>query len=244
MASAYDESIQTTIKNNLPLVGAIAGVLIFIIGLVFGLGFYFNGNNNDGYVYQEGLKRDYNIVQGGDDLKLRFVYYLDYQCPVCAANAQTMITIKEKYKDQVQFVYKQYPISELHPQANRAAYAIQAAEKQGKGMEYGTILLQKQDARFENDTLTQYARDLNLDVEKWDAFRKSEEVKQEIKWDIKDLDETAAPESTSGRETKPKGKGSGTPTAFIIKDNKVVDWIPGRLEADGYSQVIDKHLAD
>jgi thiol-disulfide isomerase/thioredoxin len=242
MASAYDEPIGVTLKKNLPVIGIIAGVLIVVIGLVFGLGYFFNRGDN-GYVYQDGLKRDYNLVQGSDDLGLRFVYFVDYECSVCASNAPTMKELKEKYRDNVQFVYKHYPLIDLHPQANRAAYAVQAANNQGKGFEFADILLKKQADKFSNDTLTKYAQELGLDVAKWDFDRKSNQTKDYVAWDFKDLNESVAPSSSSSQQSKPKGQGSGTPTAFIIKDGQIVDWIPGRLEVAGYSQIIDKYLA-
>jgi protein-disulfide isomerase len=61
-------------------------------------------------------------VRGSKDAKVVVVNYDDFQCPFCSRMHQTMFPeILKEYGDRVQFVYKDYPLSEIHPWATHAA---------------------------------------------------------------------------------------------------------------------------
>ncbi len=70
--------------------------------------------------------------QGHADAKLTVVEFLDYQCPFCGAVSGTVREMMGKYGSQVRFVLRDFPVTELHPQAVLAAEAAGCAEVQGK----------------------------------------------------------------------------------------------------------------
>ena len=70
--------------------------------------------------------------------------------------------IQENYKDKVKFVFRDFPLTRLHPQAYKAAEAARCAGDQGKYWEYHDILFANIKA-LQPDELKQYAADLKLD---------------------------------------------------------------------------------
>jgi protein-disulfide isomerase len=64
----------------------------------------------------------------------------DYQCPYCKSVQPALKQLAAKYKDKVAFVFKNYPLSQIHPEAEAAAEAAQCAREQGKFWEYHDAL--------------------------------------------------------------------------------------------------------
>jgi len=170
------------------------------------------------------------------------VYFLDYQCPVCGANAETMTQLKSDYKDKVQFVYKHYPIKTAHVYAEPAAKAIQAATLQNKGFELGDIILARGGDGLSPAKFSEWAKELGLDMEKFESDRGSSLVNNEVILDQADYDGAEFPESTVSGESKPKGQVGGTPTTVLVKDGKIVDWWSGRPNIDTVKGKLDEYL--
>ena len=76
--------------------------------------------------------------------------------------------IQENYKDQVKFVFKDFPLTRIHPQAYKAAEAARCAGDQGKYWEYHDILFANIKA-LQPEELKQYAADLKLDAAQFAA---------------------------------------------------------------------------
>jgi predicted DsbA family dithiol-disulfide isomerase len=68
------------------------------------------------------------------------IEFSDYQCPYCKRAQPTLQEVQEKYGDQVSFVYKDLPLKQIHPQAQRAAEAAHCAGDQGRYWEYHDAL--------------------------------------------------------------------------------------------------------
>lgn len=60
----------------------------------------------------------------------------DFQCPACRAAEAAVLAAREKYKDQVTFIWNDFPLQSIHPNALPAANAARCAEAQGKFWEY------------------------------------------------------------------------------------------------------------
>lgn len=71
-------------------------------------------------------------VLGTRDQKVVLIEYGDFQCPACGSMYQPVKTITEKYKDQLTFIFRNYPLSNIHPNAMSAAAAAEAAGLQNK----------------------------------------------------------------------------------------------------------------
>lgn len=78
--------------------------------------------------------------KGGAKAPVTIVEFSDFQCPYCKAAQPVLKQVTEKYGDKVQFLFKDFPLSEIHPQAQSAAEAAHCAEEQGKFWEYHDAL--------------------------------------------------------------------------------------------------------
>ena len=98
---------------------------------------YCSDPNNPGFVPQA---KDIAIgnapVRGGTDAKVTIVEFSDFECPFCIRAYPTVKQIEDTYGDKVRIVYKQLPLTNLHPHAEGAALASMCANKQGKFWEF------------------------------------------------------------------------------------------------------------
>lgn len=74
---------------------------------------------------------DSDHIKGGDNAKVVLVEYSDFECSFCARVQPTLQQIEETYGDDVQLVFRHYPLS-FHSQAQKAAEASECASEQGK----------------------------------------------------------------------------------------------------------------
>lgn len=103
--------------------------------------------------------------QGSAAAKNVFIEYSDYQCPACAAYSEMLKGVKAVFKDTV-FVYRYFPLVQIHPNSVESAMAAEAAGAQGKYWEMHDILFQKQtEWQSLSDPLNsfaQYAQSVNV----------------------------------------------------------------------------------
>ena len=90
------------------------------------------------------------------------VEFSDFQCPFCQRVAPTLKQVKQKYGDKVRLVWKDFPLTQIHPQAFKAGEAAHCAAEQGKFWEYHDRLFANQQLLEPND-LKQHAADLGLE---------------------------------------------------------------------------------
>jgi protein-disulfide isomerase len=84
-------------------------------------------------------------VWGSENAKVTIIEYSDFQCPYCARFFNdTYGLIKEQYGDKIRFVYKHFPLTNIHPDAERAAIASECAREQGKFWEFHDIAYVRQ----------------------------------------------------------------------------------------------------
>jgi len=112
-------------------------------------------------------------VQGPAEALLTLVEYGDYQCPPCGTLFVTIRELHQKLVNDVRIVYRHYPLSGLHPLAQAAAEAAEAAGAQGKFWEMHDLLFDHQTALAEK-VFEEYAEQLTLDM---DRFRKDLKVR-------------------------------------------------------------------
>src|SRR6266702_237864 len=72
-------------------------------------------------------------VRGNNDAKVTVVVYDDFQCPYCSRMHQTLTDVMKSYGDRVKLVYKDYPLVQIHPWAERAAIDSGCLAKQSDG---------------------------------------------------------------------------------------------------------------
>ena len=102
-------------------------------------------------------------VLGPADAPVTVVEYGDYECPYCRGAARDVHRMLEQYPGQVRFVFRNFPIAQLHPHAEQAAEAAEAAAAQGKFWPMYDLLLRPA-AALDLDSLLDYAAGLGLDT--------------------------------------------------------------------------------
>ena len=141
-----------------------------------------------------------NHVIGEGTSGVTLVEYGDFECSACALFYPIVEEVKEKYKDQIVFQFRNLPLSSIHPNAVAASRAAEAASKQDKFWEMYHLLYQNQQAWAGSDsassTFEQYAAQLNLDAAKFKTDAASSEVNSVINADIAEFKKTGAQMST------------------------------------------------
>lgn len=139
-------------------------------------------------------------VEGPADAKVTLVEYGDFQCPACAVTYQIVKQLRNEYKDKVRFVFRHFPLSNIHPNAMAASRAAEAAGKQSKFFEMHDLLYENQkdwsSDTSATDQFKQYAKDLGLNVDQFVKDTNSSEVTDAINRDIaigKELNVSATP---------------------------------------------------
>lgn len=102
-------------------------------------------------------------VQGPESAAITLVEYGDYECPQCGEVYLVVEALKKILGERMRVIFRQYPYARLHPHAELAAEAAEAAAAQGKFWEMHEILFKNQDALTGND-LAEYAKSLQLDL--------------------------------------------------------------------------------
>lgn len=98
---------------------------------------------------------------GPKDAKVVVVEFSDFQCPFCSQVFPVVKELTKEYSDRVLFVYKDFPLIELHPQAVIAALAGQCALEQGKFWPMHDLMFTNQENLQEAD-LKKYAVQIGL----------------------------------------------------------------------------------
>ena len=106
------------------------------------------------------------------------IVYADFECPYCAATEQRLRVLP------IAVVFRHFPVRSSHPRAWPAACAAEAAALQGRFWEMHDLLFGDQ-ARLEDPHLWDRARVLGLDVERFDADRRLDEVRERVKADFR-----------------------------------------------------------
>lgn len=125
-------------------------------------------------------------IFGTTSKKVVLIEYGDFQCPGCGSLYPSLHPLKEKYKDQLTFVFRNFPLTSIHPNALAGATAAEAAGLQGKWWEYHDMLYENQDEWSEadvqkrTDIFVGYAKDLGLDTVMFKKDLENEKISQKI----------------------------------------------------------------
>jgi len=104
-------------------------------------------------------------ARGPADAAVSLVEYGDFECPFCGRAEPVVRELLRDFGD-VTYVWRHLPLNDVHPQAQMAAEAAEAAAEQGAFWEMHDLLLDHQDA-LEPDDLIGHADELGLDVERF-----------------------------------------------------------------------------
>ena len=138
-------------------------------------------------------------VQGSMDAPFALVEYGDYQCPYCGEAHEVVKDIQERLGDRLCFVYRNFPLEEMHPHAEHAAEAAEAADAQGRFWEMHATLFENQNA-LDDEDLAEYATELGLDAQRVMSEVRSGAHSSRIRKDYRSGEQNGV---------------SGTPTFFV-----------------------------
>ena len=102
-------------------------------------------------------------IRGMDDAPVTLVEYGDYECPHCRQVAPIVEQLQERFGDRLRYVFRHFPITTAHPNAQLAAEAAEAAAAQGKFWEMHGLIFEHT-GPLEVQQLVQFAQELDLDV--------------------------------------------------------------------------------
>lgn len=163
-------------------------------------------------------------VYGKKDSKVVLIEYGDFQCPGCGGAYAQVKLIKEEYKEQIAFVFRNFPLTTIHPNALAAATAAESAGLQGKFWEMHDKLFETQsawsnvDPAQRTDVFAGYAEQIGLFV---DPFKN-------------DLsDPRIASKISRDRALGNKIGVSSTPTFFLGEEKVADDIVSDLIQKDG-----------
>jgi len=122
-------------------------------------------------------------IQGNASAALELVEYGDYQCPFCGAAYPIIKKIQRTLGDNLKFVFRNFPLAEMHPNAFNAAVAAEAAGLQGKFWKMHDIIYENQEALAWDD-LFAYAKSLGLDLERFKKDISKQEIADRVENDF------------------------------------------------------------
>ena len=121
--------------------------------------------------------------QGPEKAPLVLVKYGDYQCPYCGQAYPIVKRLQKALGENLKFVFRNFPLSEMHPDALNAARVAEATAMQGKFWEMHDLLYENQD-QLDVESLDRYAESLELDVRELNKAAGGASVEQRIEADF------------------------------------------------------------
>jgi protein-disulfide isomerase len=161
-------------------------------------------------------------VKGSAEAPVTIVEFSDFLCPFCRSVQPTLGEIARRYGDKVRFVFRDFPIEQLHPGARNAAQAARCAGDQGKFWPYHDVLFEKPLQGGPND-LVAYAREVGLDTATFEACLSSGKHGRDVQKDMEDGAQLGI---------------NGTP-AFFVNGRSIV----GAQPMETFVQVIEDELS-
>lgn len=146
--------------------------------------------------------------QGNENAAIELVEYGDYQCPHCGRAYPIIKSIQEKMGDDLKFVFRNFPLAQIHPNAVHAAIATEAAALQDKFWEMHDFIFEHQ-SREDDSALVRYATVLKLNVQQFEADFEKQELAQKVDDDF---------------ESGVRSGVNGTPSFFINGEKYNGNW--------------------
>jgi Na+/H+ antiporter NhaA len=146
----------------------------------------------------EDVDPDRDHIRGPDDAFVTLLEYGDFECSYCGQAERVIRELLSSHGD-VRYVWRHLPLNDVHPIAQLASEAAEAAAAQGKFWEMYDTLLRHQEELAMRD-LVRYATDLDLDVDRFTDELRRREYTPRVSEDVASADESGV---------------SGTPTFFI-----------------------------
>ena len=133
---------------------------------------------------------DKGWTKGNLNATTTLVEYSDFECPACASYYPILKELNREFGDKVKFVYRHFPLSQIHPNTDNAARASEAAGNQNKFWEMHDFLFENQrswaGSRSAEKMFSDYALAINLDMELFKRDIGLKETRTKIQNDYKE----------------------------------------------------------
>jgi protein-disulfide isomerase len=171
---------------------------------------------------REKLTFDAARTRGNPRAPVLIVEFSDFQCPYCRRAQPVVRELLQKYEGKVRHAFRDFPLDEIHPQAQKAAEAARCAAEHGKFWEYHALLFENF-GKLGRETLLEHARGLGLPEQPFAACLDSGKFHASVRQDLSDGLRAGV---------------QGTPAFFI-------NGIPlsGALPIEAFERVIESELA-
>ena len=224
---------KETIKEKIPFNSILIVVLVIIIGFLL-----LTRTSPKKEIIKENVARDIapitenDHILGNKNAKVFIVEYSDTECPFCKVFHNTMHRIIVEKGEEVAWVYRHFPIPQLHALAFNEAVATECAFAGGGDEAFWLYTDQIYARTNSNDSLNpdelyKIAKDINLDVAKFTSCLQNQEYKNKVDAHVFDGLQAGV---------------EGTPTSFVVVDGKVVDIIQGAQKYETVIQTINENL--
>lgn len=158
-------------------------IMAVLITAFVGIFVYSSASNKD----NNNIGQPSNHVKGGNSKNVELLAYEDFQCPACAQFEPIVNEVFNKYKNDIQFRFRHFPIDTIHPNTRAASRTAEAAGNQGKFFEMYDILFSRQQQWESSNNVKpifeSYAQELNLDMAKFNTDFESEVTNSTINAD-------------------------------------------------------------
>lgn len=185
---------------------------------------YLRGQSEIAVMFQPprvGVDYDRDRLRGDAKAPVTIVEFADYQCPYCEKAEASLRELLAKYPGKVSVAFRDFPLTSIHPYAQKASEAARCAGKQGKFWEYHDSLFDAQ-AKLDEPGLQAQSHTLALDEKAFASCLASGEFAKEVARD---------------REDGKKAGVSSTPGFFI---NGI--FLNGAQPAAEFEKIIDSEL--
>ena len=150
---------------------------------------------------------------GPDKAPAVLVEYGDFQCPHCRAAFPIVKRLQKALSANLKFVFRNFPLAEVHPDALNAAKAAEAASLQGKFWEMHDLIYENQE-NLDEASLLGFAEKLKLDLKLWKKAMADPAIEERVEKDF---------------EGGVRSGGNGTPSFFVNGFRYDGDWAYGTL---------------
>jgi protein-disulfide isomerase len=192
-----DLAIEDPDVQNEARVGVLAAsVLAFVLAaIVFRISDARRPDDDGGRALVRPVDPQRDHIYGDVNAPLTIVEYGDFQCPFCLKASGSIEEVRKELGDRLRYVWRHAPLERQHPNALAAAEAAEAANLQGKLPEFSRSLFADQDHQLPSDIIRR-ARDLGLDIDRFEDDLSSPKVTARVRDDMLDaeaMDITSVP---------------------------------------------------
>ena len=168
------------------------------------------------------VSHDPDRVTGDPNAPITIVEFSDFQCPFCKRAYPVIKQLISKYPTQIKLSYRDFPLRQIHPQADAAAVAARCAGEQGKFWQYHDILFESNQP-LNTLSFMSHATTLNLDTTQFDKCLSTGQFAESIESDLQDGSRAGV---------------NGTPAFFI---NGIA--LTGAQPLEAFERVVEQELA-